>query len=297
MRLTLPLPLLPHRLLVLGLLLGLGFSPIGEAKIRECLRQELVAISPPEGLTSVNPIYWVPAAASNGVGDLEPRKLFESFQDELVIGITEPRHYFAWIGGKQFDGDIIKMPLAGAIPQKTGRLMLVRFPDLPPETIAKARSVMERHMKSATLTCVHSACRILHESGIQLADGKGEPVFLGEGFERILQHGFKDKYGRPVRAEVFFHSASSTIDQLYSELTRTDRVLTRWTEKRFAGKTPEQITETLPVDYRVKQAILMMVSPEGGVREIKGGAGAAAGTAAGATLLWIALPEDAQTKE
>jgi len=256
-----------------------------QASVRQCVREKLIELEAPGGIRARVPIYLLPED-TRSFGDLHPARVFDNFNDELVIGITEPRHYFAWVGGKRFDGDIIKMPMVSGIPEKTGRLLLVRFPDLPPEAITKARSVMNRHMESVTLTCVHSSCRILHESGIRIADGKDPPVWLAEGLERILEHGFNDKYGRPMRAEVFFSSSSSTLEQLYSELKRTDAVLTRMTERRFAGKKPEDITSTLPVDYTVRRAIAVLASPEGGIR--KG--------AVGSVLIWVLLPDESPTE-
>jgi hypothetical protein len=106
------------------------------------------------------------------------------------------------------------------------RGMLFRF-DLSLEQAEKVRNAIQRLDKRYSLTCIHTACKVLKQGGISLPVSIHQSFFLSPTFKQLLKEGaFDQKTGKPVSVEVYSFQ-DSKIESLIRSLKRNEKRLAR----------------------------------------------------------------------
>ncbi len=158
---------------------------------------------------------------------LIPRSAMFPNSDEVLFGIKDgdSGHAYLVVGNTRYDGNISPAPVKVKHGVKTlSPGILFRFRGISPESMAMVQNHFKTLSdgKSTSLTCHHGACEELAAGGLALA-GTARSERASDLVRRIVENGFVDSTGAPVRVEIY-QTGPARLEDAYKNI--------RWRETK-----------------------------------------------------------------
>ena len=171
--------------------------------------------------------------------ELDLGRLFGG-RDQVFLGLQPNGHYYLMVGNVRSEGDMLSTYAEISVGESPSPSpgYLIRFPRIPRKQVRQWIATMSRrtHVNGFRISCVHSACTALRDGfGIRIAGSSGPDVLLTPALRRILENGFVDAKGRPVRIEIYQTSSEVVSPERLAERYKSyDRFYTAATVTRYA---------------------------------------------------------------
>lgn len=139
----------------------------------------------------------------------------------VLFGFSEDGHAYLVMNELRLDGTLMgPSSVHRYAPLDHG--LLFRF-DLSLEQAEKVRQAIQGLDRHYSLTCVHTACKILEQGGVQMPVSRRESLYLTHTFKKLLEKGaLNQETGQPIPVEIYSFR-DSEIESLHDTLKKKER--------------------------------------------------------------------------
>jgi hypothetical protein len=167
-------------------------------------------------------VHRVPIELTDADERVNLRQLFGP-GESVVLGVSEKGDFSLVEGDRRYEGNIVGPPRVTDNAQgvRLAKGLMLRFNDLPPESLAKLRAAISPEGQSITLSCVNGVCIKLGKAGIRLGGPAELPIYRTSAIQRMIEQGFQDAAGKAVRYDIFMNS-DKTVEDFFKRMKSKD---------------------------------------------------------------------------
>ncbi|MAE95907.1 MAG: hypothetical protein CL910_14715 [Deltaproteobacteria bacterium] len=179
-------------------------------------------------------VFRLPDDAVDPHGAVPLESLRRPGSRELVLGIRDPAHIYLNVGSRRFDGDVFR-PLRVRRKESLYRGIAIRFVGLPARAVHAIEAELERlaGRERRTLTCSHSACKLIaRAANLRIGDrGEWRPVLPSHVFptrtmRKLIEQGVLDHGGRRVEVQVY-KTDDRPLEEILAQMRMGERKIVR----------------------------------------------------------------------